>query len=301
MEVTKRDGSTEPLNINKIHKVLTWATENLSNVHVSQIELKSQVEFYDGIKSKEIHELLIKSSADLICEQYPNYQYVAARLLIFHLRKLAFGQFKPPALYDHVKKLVTLGKYDSFLLENYSKKEFEQMDTFLNHNRDLNFSYAAVEQLRGKYLVKDRVSGQIYESPQFIYLLVGACLFAHYDPIIRLDYIKKFYNATSLFKISLPTPIMSGVRTPTRQFSSCVLVDAGDSLDSINASTSSIVKYVSQRAGIGLNAGRIRAIGSKIRSGEAYHTGCIPFYKMFQAAVKSCCLKPEMYVEVLDE
>lgn len=191
-------------------------------------------------------------------------------------------------MYDHVKHLVELGKYDRHLLEDYTKEEFEQMDKFIVHQRDMNFSYAAVKQLEGKYFVQNRITGDIYESAQFLYVLVAACLFSRYPKETRMDYIERFYNAVSTFKISLPTPIMAGVRTPTRQFSSCVLIECDDSLDSINATSSAIVKYVSQRAGIGINAGRIRALGSAIRNGEAFHTGCIPFYKHFQTAVKSC-------------
>ncbi|WP_417665143.1 class 1a ribonucleoside-diphosphate reductase subunit alpha [Pseudidiomarina sp.] len=286
--VTKRSGEREPLNLDKIHRVISWAAEGLNNVSVSQVEIKSHIQFYDGIKTEDIHETIIKAAADLISEEAPDYQYMAARLAIFHLRKLAYGKFEPPHLYDQVTKMVAGGRYDKHLLDDYSKEEFEQMNDFIDHARDLNFSYAAVKQLEGKYLVQNRVSGEIYESAQFLYLLVAACLFANYPKETRLSYVKRFYDATSLFKISLPTPIMSGVRTPTRQFSSCVLIEAGDSLDSINATASAIVKYVSQRAGIGINAGRIRALGSPIRSGEAFHTGCIPFYKYFQTAVKSC-------------
>tara|TARA_R110002020_G_scaffold38024_1_gene114747 strand:+ start:412 stop:2760 length:2349 start_codon:yes stop_codon:yes gene_type:complete len=286
--VTKRSGEREPLNLDKIHRVISWAAEGLNNVSVSQVEIKSHIQFYDGIKTEDIHETIIKAAADLISEEAPDYQYMAARLAIFHLRKLAYGKFEPPHLYDQVTKMVAGGRYDKHLLDDYSKEEFEQMNDFIDHARDLNFSYAAVKQLEGKYLVQNRVTGEIYESAQFLYLLVAACLFANYPKETRLSYVKRFYDATSLFKISLPTPIMSGVRTPTRQFSSCVLIEAGDSLDSINATASAIVKYVSQRAGIGINAGRIRALGSPIRSGEAFHTGCIPFYKYFQTAVKSC-------------
>ncbi|MDU4365996.1 MAG: ATP cone domain-containing protein, partial [Klebsiella oxytoca] len=247
--VTKRDGSTERINLDKIHRVLDWAAEGLNNVSISQVELRSHIQFYDGIKTADIHETIIKAAADLISRDAPDYQYLAARLAIFHLRKKAYGQFEPPALFDHVSKMVKNGKYDTHLLEDY---------------------------------------GEIYESAQFLYILVAACLFSNYPRETRLDYIKRFYDAVSTFKISLPTPIMSGVRTPTRQFSSCVLIECGDSLDSINATSSAIVKYVSQRAGIGINAGRIRALGSPIRGGEAFHTGCIPFYKHFQTAVKSC-------------
>lgn len=286
--VTKRNGEKEAIELDKIHKVITWAAEGLSNVSVSQVEIKAQIQFYDGIKTGEIHETLIKSAADLISTDAPDYQYLAARLAIFHLRKKAYGQFEPPKLYDHVVKMVEAGKYDKHLLSDYSEAEFAVMEDFIDHWRDMNFSYAAVKQLEGKYLVQNRVTGDIYESAQFLYVLVAACLFAEYPAETRLDYIRRFYDAVSTFKLSLPTPIMSGVRTPTRQFSSCVLIETGDSLDSINATASAIVKYVSQRAGIGVNAGRIRALGSPIRGGEAFHTGCIPFYKYFQTAVKSC-------------
>lgn len=285
--VTKRDGRREPLNIEKIHRVLDWAAKDL-DVSVSTVELQAQLQFIDGIKTSQIHDTLIKTAADLITETNPDYQYLAARLAIFQLRKRAFGRFEPPRLYDHVVKMVGLHKYDKELLQKYTKEEFELMDSFLDHERDFKFSYAGVKQLEGKYLVQDRVSGHVYESAQFLYVLIAACLFQEYPQDVRMDYVRRYYDACSLFKISLPTPIMSGVRTPTRQFSSCVLIECDDSLDSINATTSAIVKYVSQRAGIGINAGRIRGLGSSIRNGEAFHTGCIPFYKLFQAAVKSC-------------
>ncbi|REL29760.1 class 1a ribonucleoside-diphosphate reductase subunit alpha [Thalassotalea euphylliae] len=286
--VTKRNGNKEAIDLEKIHKVIAWAAEGLDDVSVSQVELKSHIQFYDGIKTSDIHETIIKAAADLISEESPDYQYLAARLAIFHLRKKAYGQFEPPKLYDHVVNMVESGKYDQHLLADYTQTEFEQMESYIDHRRDLNFSYAAVKQLEGKYLVQNRVTGEIYESAQFLYILVAACLFAKYPADSRLRYIEGFYDAISTFKISLPTPIMAGVRTPTRQFSSCVLIECDDSLDSINATSSAIVKYVSQRAGIGINAGRIRALGSEIRSGEAFHTGCIPFYKHFQTAVKSC-------------
>ncbi len=288
IQVTKRDGRLEPIDLDKIHKVIEWAAHDLDNVSVSQVELKSHIQFYEGIKTRDIHETIIKSAADLISETTPDYQYLAARLAIFHLRKIAYNKFTPPHLYDHVKKLTDAGKYDQHILADYSRAEFDELEEYLDHWRDMNLAYAAVEQMAGKYLVQDRVSKTVYESPQFLYMLVGMCLFASYEKSERLDYVKRFYDATSQFKISLPTPIMSGVRTPSRQFSSCVLIECGDSLDSINATTSAIVRYVSQRAGIGINAGRIRALGSPIRGGEAQHTGCIPFYKLFQTAVKCC-------------
>ncbi len=288
LTVTKRDGRKENIDLDKIHRVIDWAAEGLNNVSVSQVELKSHIQFYDGITTSDIHETIIKSAADLISEESPDYQYLAARLAVFHLRKKAYGKFEPPTLYDHVSKLVDAGKYDKHLIADYSKSEFEELNNYIDHSRDMNFSYAAVKQLEGKYFVQNRVTKEIYESAQFLYILVAACLFAKYPKEQRLDYIKRFYNAASTFKISLPTPIMSGVRTPTRQFSSCVLIECDDSLNSINATSSAVVRYVSQRAGIGINAGRIRALGSEIRNGEAFHTGCIPFYKYFQTAVKCC-------------
>ena len=288
LSVSKRDGRKEPLDLDKIHRVIEWAAEGLNNVSVSQVELKSHIQFYDGIRTKDIHETIIKAAADQISKESPDYQYLAARLAVFHLRKKAYGQFEPPRLFDHVTKMVSDKRYDAHLLADYTEQEFDELDEYLDHSRDLNFSYAAVKQLEGKYLVQNRVTGEIYESAQFLYILVAASLFADYPRETRVSYIKRFYDAVSLFKISLPTPIMAGVRTPTRQFSSCVLIECGDSLDSINATSSAIVKYVSQRAGIGINAGRIRALGSHIRGGEAFHTGCIPFYKYFQTAVKSC-------------
>ena len=288
LKVTKRDGRLEAIDLDKIHRVVTWAAEGLENVSVSQVELKSHIQFYNGIRTDDIHETIIKAAADLISEDTPDYQYLAARLAIFHLRKIAYGEYEPPHLYDHVKKLTGAGKYDRHILEDYSREEFDELNAYIDHERDMSFSYAAVKQLEGKYLVQNRVTRQIYETPQFLYVLVAMCLFSKYPKETRLDYVKRFYDAVSTFKVSLPTPIMSGVRTPTRQFSSCVLIECDDSLDSINATTSAIVKYVSQRAGIGINAGRIRGLDSEIRGGEARHTGCIPFFKMFQAAVKSC-------------
>lgn len=288
LQVCKRDGRREPLNLDKIHKVLNWAAEGLERVSVSQVELNAKLHFFDGISTETIHETLIKSAADLISASNPDYQYLAARLALFHLRKQAYGQFEPPALLQHVKQMVAQGWYDPALLQDYSADDYAEMDSFIDHQRDLNFAYAAIKQLQGKYLIQDRTSGHCYESPQFLYLLIGACLFAHYPQQSRMRYVKDFYQAIASHKLSLPTPIMAGVRTPTRQYSSCVLIECDDSLASINATASAIVNYVSQRAGIGINAGRIRALGSPIRGGAAYHTGCIPFFKHFQSAVKCC-------------
>lgn len=286
--VKKREGYSEPLDLDKIHKVLNWAAENLVGVSVSEVELKSQLQFFDNIKTEDIHETLIKTAADLISEKRPDYQYMAARLAIFHLRKKAYKGFTPPNVYDHVVNMVNRKLYDKELLEKYTQEEFDEMNSFIDHLRDMNFSYAAVKQLEGKYLVQDRVEKIVYESPQFAYLLIGAVLFADYSKENRMMYVKRFYEAASTFKISLPTPIMAGVRTPTRQFSSCVLIETADTLDSINATSAAIVNYVSKRAGIGIGGGAIRAIKSKIRGGEAEHTGVIPFYKHFTTAVKSC-------------
>ncbi|QJC37080.1 ribonucleoside-diphosphate reductase subunit alpha [Enterobacteriaceae endosymbiont of Donacia vulgaris] len=286
--VIKRNGCKELINIDKINILLSYASQNLQKISLSQIKKQLFLQIYNKISTVNIHNIIIKITADLISEKNPDYQYMAARLTISYLRKEAYGKFIPPKLYDHITNMVDLKKYDKFLLKKYTKKDFNLMEKFLDHNRDMNFSYAAVKQLEGKYLVKNRITGKIYESAQFLYILIAACLFAKYPSKNRLHYIKLFYEAISTFKISLPTPIMSGVRTLTKQFSSCILIECGDNIDSINATTSSIVKYVSQKAGIGINAGRIRAVGSPIRNGEALHTGCIPFYKHFQTAIKSC-------------
>lgn len=286
--VTKRNGRKEPIDLEKIHKMLNWASKGLKNISISQVELKSRIQFYNGITTINIHETIIKSAADLISKENSDYQYFSARLAIFHLRKQAYGKFNPPKLYDHIKKMIKIDKYDKNLLKKYSKKEIDVIDSFIDHNRDMNFAYAAVKQMEKKYLIQNRVTGKIYETAQFLYILISACIFLNYPKKNRLNYIKKFYDAISTFKISLPTPIMAGVRTPNKQFSSCVLIECDDNLDSINATSNAIIKYVSRRAGIGINAGKIRAVGSPIRNGEAFHTGCIPFYKHFQTAVKSC-------------
>lgn len=286
--VRKRNGVEENINFNKISQIITLSSKGLKNISINKLQSNLLLQLYNRIKTSDIHKIIIKIAADLISQESPDYQYLAARLAISYLRKQAYGKFNPPKLYKHVKNLIKIGKYDENLTKIYSLEEFNIMDSFVDHNRDMNFSYAAVKQLEGKYLIKDRVTGKIFESAQFLYILVSACLFSSYPKSKRLKYIKKFYDAISTFKISLPTPIMSGLRTPTRQFSSCVLIECNDSLNSINATASAIVKYVSQRAGIGVNVGRIRAIGSPIRQGEAFHTGCIPFYKYFQTAVKSC-------------
>jgi len=288
INVTKRDGTTEPLDIEKLHKVVFFACEDIAGVSASEVEMHSQLQFYDGIKSSDIQETLIKSAADLISEETPNYQHVAGRLITYHLRKMVYNQYEPWDLTDLVEKNIERGFYDSNIVESYSKKEFESLNKYIKHKRDEMLTYAAMEQFRGKYLVQNRVTGEIYETPQMAYMLIAMTLFMDYPKDTRIKWVKDYYDAISTFDISLPTPVMAGVRTPQRQFSSCVLIETGDSLDSINATTSSIVKYVSQKAGIGIGAGSIRALGSPIRSGDAYHTGVVPFYKMFQAATRSC-------------
>ncbi len=288
IKVTKRTGDREPLDLEKLHKVVFYACEDITGVSASEVELKSHIQFYDGIKTEDIQETLIKAASDLISDETPNYQWVAGRLINYHLRKMVYNQFEPWHIYDLVKKNVADGFYDEDLLVDYTKEEWERINNFIRHDRDEGLTYAAMEQFRGKYLVKNRVTNKIFETPQMAYALIAATLFSHYDKKTRLQWVKDYYDAVSTFEISLPTPVMAGVRTPQRQFSSCVLIETDDSLDSINATASSIVKYVSQKAGIGIGAGRIRALNSPIRQGDAYHTGVIPFYKHFQSAVKSC-------------
>tara|TARA_B100000902_G_scaffold34893_1_gene42034 strand:- start:103401 stop:105707 length:2307 start_codon:yes stop_codon:yes gene_type:complete len=288
MQVQKRDGRLEDINIDKLHKVVMYACEDITGVSASQVEINSQIQFYDKISSEDIQETIIKSAADLISEETPNYQYVAGRLINYHLRKMVYGTFEPPCLCDIVQDNIDAGFYDSEFTDLFTKDEINELQSFIDHSRDEYLTYAAMEQFRGKYLVQNRATGEIFETPQVAYMMIAATLFAKYPADKRMKYIKDYYDAISKFLISLPTPVMAGVRTPQRQFSSCVLIETDDSLDSINATSSSIVKYVSQKAGIGIGAGRIRAIGSKIRSGDATHTGVIPFYKLFQSAVKSC-------------
>jgi len=288
MQVQKRDGTLEDLNIEKLHKVVMYACEDISGVSASEVEINSKIQFFDKIVTEDIQETLIKSAADLISEESPNYQYVAGRLINYHLRKQVYGNFEPPCLCDIIQDNIDAGFYDSEFVELYTKEEIDQLQTYIDHNRDEVLTYAAMEQFRGKYLVQNRATGEIFETPQVAYMMIAATLFSKYPAETRMSYVKAYYDAISTFKISLPTPVMAGVRTPQRQFSSCVLIETDDSLDSINATSSSIVKYVSQKAGIGIGAGSIRAVGSKIRSGDATHTGVIPFYKMFQSAVKSC-------------
>ena len=288
IQVIKRSGGKDTLDLEKLHKVVFHACSDINGVSPSEVEIKSSLQFYNGITSSEIQETLIKSAADLISEETPNYQWVAGRLIVYHLRKMVYGDYDPWPLLDIVRRNVEEGWYDPALLEDYTQEEWNELNNFVKHDRDENFTYAAMEQFRGKYLVQNRVTNEIKETPQVAYMLIAATLFADYPKETRMRWVKEYYDAVSNFYISLPTPVMAGVRTPQRQFSSCVLIESDDSLDSINATTSSIVKYVSQKAGIGIGAGSIRALGSPIRKGDAYHTGVIPFYKMFQSATRSC-------------
>ena len=288
LNVTKRDGTTQPFDLDKVHKVLEWAVEDISGVSMSEIELKANIQLYDKIKAYDIHELLIKSAAELISEHTPNYQFVAARLISYKMRKEAYGRYTPPSLLEIIKNNVDIGVYDSDILQKYTEDEILELNDYIKHERDDTFTYAGMEQFRGKYLVQDRRTKQIFETPQVLYMMIAATLFSKYSSDKRMKYVKEYYDAISQFYISLPTPIMAGVRTPTRQFSSCVLIESGDSLDSINATSTSIVKYISKKAGIGIGAGSIRALGAKIGDGSVVHTGLIPFLKYFQSAVKSC-------------
>jgi len=288
IQVKKRNDALESIDLEKMHRVVFWATEGIENVSASQVEMRSQIQFYEGITTADIQETLIKSAADLISEEYPNYQFVAGRLINYHLRKAVYGSYQPWSLLELVERNVKNGFYDPQILNVYSSQEWIELNAYIKHERDENFTYVAMEQWRGKYLVQNRVTGQIFETPQMAYMMISATLFQDYDRATRLGWVKDYYDEVSKGNISLPTPVMAGVRTPQRQFSSCVLIEVDDSLDSINATSSAIVKYVSQKAGIGIGAGRIRALGSPIRNGDSYHTGVIPFYKLFQSATKSC-------------
>ena len=290
INVKKRNGrGMEPLQLEKMHKMVDMACEGLAGVSASQVEIQSGIQFYDGITTAEIQEILVKSASDLISLDTPNYQYVAARLLLFGLRKSLYGRYhEHPSVKDHVIRCVDAGVYDKELLDLYSDEEYVKLQSFIDHDRDYLFTYAGLRQVADKYLVQDRSTGAVYETPQFMYLLIAASIFSKYPIETRLDYVRNYYNAISKHRINIPTPIMAGVRTPIRQFASCVLVDIDDTLDSIFSSDMAIGKYVAQRAGIGINAGRIRGINSKIRGGEVQHTGVVPFLKKFEATVRCC-------------
>ncbi len=288
IRVTKRNGDIQDFDLDKVHKVLEWAVADITGVSMSEIELKANIQLFDKIPAYDIHELLIKSAAELISEHTPNYQFVAARLVSYKLRKEVYGDYKPHSLVDVIINNIDREVYDPAIMHKYTREELEELDNYIKHDRDDTFTYVGMEQFRGKYLVQDRRTKEHYETPQILYMMVSATLFADYAKDIRIKYVKDYYDAISQFYISLPTPIMAGVRTPTRQFSSCVLIESGDSLDSINATSTSIVKYISKKAGIGIGAGSIRAAGARVGDGSVVHTGLIPFLKYFQSAVKSC-------------
>ena len=290
ISVVKRDGSVESLNLDKVHKMVEMACEGLAGVSASQVEMNSGIQFYDGIKTEDVQEILIRSANDLISLDTPNYQYVAARLLLFGLRKAVFGYHpdKPPILYNHICKCVDHGMYDEGLLTVYTEEEWEEIESYVDHDRDYLFTYAGLRQVCDKYLVQDRSTGYLFETPQQMYIMIAATLFSKYPKDTRLEYVRRYYEAISTHKINIPTPVMAGVRTPLRQFASCVLVDVDDTLDSIFSSDMAIGYYVAQRAGIGINAGRIRGINAKIRGGEVQHTGVVPFLKKFEATVRCC-------------
>ena len=288
-KVVKRNGTIQPLNLEKMHVMVDQACEGLAGVSASQVEIQSGIQFYDGISTAEIQEILIKSASDLIDLDHPNYQYVAARLLLFSVKKSLYGRIhETPMLKDHVIKCVDKGIYDEEILTLYDDEEFDKLQGIIDHERDYLFTYAGLRQIVDKYLVQDRSSGALYETPQFMYLLISATIFSKYPKEVRLDYVKRYYDAISRHKINIPTPIMAGVRTPLRQYASCVLVDIDDTLDSIFTSDMAIGRYVAQRAGIGINAGRIRGINAKIRGGEVQHTGVVPFLKKFESTVRCC-------------
>jgi len=290
IKVKKRNGrGVEPLDLDKMHKMVEEATKGIAGVSASQVEIQSGIQFYDGITTKEIQEILIKSASDLIDLDYPNYQYVAARLLLFSLRKNLYGRTRElPHLEQHIYSCTNIDVYDKEIFDKYSKEEIDKINGFIDHERDFLFTYAGLRQVVDKYLVQDRSGGGVYETPQFMYIMIALTIFAEYPKETRLNYVRRYYDAISRHKLNIPTPIMAGVRTPIRQFASCVLVDIDDTLDSIFSSDMAIGKYVAQRAGIGINAGRIRGINSKIRGGEVQHTGVVPFLKKFESTVRCC-------------
>jgi ribonucleoside-diphosphate reductase alpha chain len=290
IHVIKRNGEKELLNLDKVHAMVEHACNGLAGVSESQVEMNAGLQFFDGIKTSDIQEILIRSANDLISLEAPNYQFAAARLLLFGLRKAVYNGHPDghPPLLEHVKKCVELGVYDSDILSKYSEEEWEKLNSYIDHDRDFLFTYAGIRQVADKYLVQDRSTGEVFETPQFMYILVAATLFQDDDKFYRLEYVKRYYDAISKHRLNIPTPIMAGVRTPLRQFASCVLVDVDDTLDSIFSSDMAIGHYVAQRAGIGINAGRIRGINSKIRGGEVQHTGVVPFLKKFESTVRCC-------------
>lgn len=301
-KVKKRNGSIEPLNLEKMHRMVEEACSGLTGVSASQVEMASGIQFYDGITTSEIQEILIKSASDLISLEHPNYQFVAARLLLFSIRKSLYGgRIEMPPLLEHVKNVINLGFYDPDILNWYTEDELREVDSFIDHNRDYLFTYAGLREIVDKYLVQDRSIKKVYEIPQYMYILVSLVTFSRYPKETRMNYVKRYYDAISKHKINIPTPVMAGVRTNKKQYASCTLLDCGDSLESIIATSGALMRYVSAKSGIGLNVGRIRGLLSKIRNGEVIHTGIVPFIKSFEGILNSCCVTPDTWVEILDE
>ena len=293
IKVVKSDGSKVNIDLDKIHRMVEKACRGITGVSESSVEMNSGLQFYDGITTQEIQKILVKSASDLISLESPNYQFVASRLLLFAIQKQVFNtKWKDSEIYPHIKDIlernIDAGLYTKDLRKHYTDEELDKIDSYLRHSRDTEFTYAGLQQVVDKYLVQDRSTNKIFETPQFMYMLIAMTLFMRYDNGERLDYVKRYYDAISTFKINIPTPIMAGVRTPLKQFASCVLVDSDDTLDSLFASDMAIGRYVAQRAGIGINAGRIRGLGSRIRGGEVQHTGVIPFLKKFESTVRCC-------------
>jgi ribonucleoside-diphosphate reductase alpha chain len=294
INVIKRDGTSVPLDISKIQRQVSYGCRGIDNVSPSMIEIKAQIELHDGMSTKTIDELLLKAMVNLIDEtENPdinnvNYQYVAGRQKVSMLRKEVYGQYEPPKLYDIVKTNVQADMYTRELLEWYTEDEWNIIDLFLDHSKDENYTYAAIAQLAEKYLVQNRATGQIYETPQVRYAIAAATAFHNEPKETRLKYVKDYYECASDGHFTLATPVLAGLGTKTKQFSSCVLISADDTLDSIFAAGEMMAKYASKRAGIGLEIGRLRPLGAPIRNGEIKHTGMIPFLKKWFGDLRSC-------------
>ena len=306
--VVKRSGAREPLALEKWQSQIAKVCAGIADVSQSMIEIRTQLHFYDGITTKEIDGITLRAIVDLIdVESNPdightNYQFVAGKQRLSMLRKDVYGAYEPPDLYSIVKTNVATGLYTPELLTWYTEADWNRMNDLLDHSKDEQYSYAAVEQLIEKYLVKNRSTGQTYETPQIRYMVAAATVFHKEEPnAARMRYIKEYYNAASDGLFTLATPVLAGLGTPTKQFSSCVLIRSDDDLDSIFASGEMMAKYASKRAGIGLEIGRLRSLGSPIRGGEIMHTGMIPFLKKWFGDLRSCCVTPDTWVEVLDE
>ena len=308
MKIVKRNGDLVDFDVAKISKVIKWAVDGVTGVNMSDVEMNAKINVHDGITTRDIHRVLVESAANLFNEDNPNYQWVASRLLNYQLRKDVWGGKNPPKLGAVIKQNVERGVYHSELLDMYTPSEIDKLDEKINHDRDYNFTYAGIKQLCDKYLIQNRKTREIYETPQFAYMLIAMIAFHKYNKDVRLTYVKKAYDAFSKFKINLPTPQMAGIRSHIKQYASCCLIDVDDTKESIFSSNTAVGYATAQRYGIGLNVGRIRAIGSEINHGAVIHTGLIPFLKVFEATVKSCqqngirggCWEEFTEVQVLD-